>query len=132
MFGVKATVVDEMHKVSGAKDRAKFENIRHAAFRIAKDAKASIVKSSEPSEPGSPPTTRGRGGKNLRGAIFTSADKESAVIGPRASYVGDVGAAHEFGESRKGDDFDERPFMRPALENNLDRFASDWQGSIGS
>jgi len=125
-------VVEAVRKVSGAVERAKFENFRHAGFRISKDAKASIKKSGEPSEPGQPPTTRGKGGHNLRGAIFTNADKESVIVGPRASFVGDAGHAHEFGAPRGSDEFSERPFMLPALLNNIDRFAADWQHSIGS
>ena len=131
MIGATTKVEVNTQRIVEAAKRSTFENLRHAAFRISKDAKASIVKSKEPSGQGDPPTTRGRGGHNLRGAIFVDADKESAIIGPRASFVGDSGEAHEFGKTRKGDQFDERPFMGPALERNLDRFASDWGGSIG-
>lgn len=112
-------------------DRTTFRSIRSAAFAISRTAKASIEKSDKPSDPGSPPATRGRGGHNLRGAIFVDADTDSAVIGPRASIVGDVGAAHEFGGTYKGDKFDERSFMGPALEANLDRFARGWSGQVG-
>lgn len=114
-----------------AVDRVTFRSIRSAAFGISRTAKASIVKSPKASAPGSPPATRGQGGKNLRGAIFVDADRESGIIGPRFSVVGDVGEAHEFGKSRKGDKFDERPFMLPALEENLDRFAQEWAGQVG-
>jgi hypothetical protein len=30
----------------------------------------------------------------------------------------------------RGHEYPERPFMAPALEKNLDRFAGDWAGSI--
>lgn len=131
MISADAQVQPRMDRVQRSADRATFQNLHHAAFAISRDAKASIEKSGEPSEPGSPPTTRGKGGKNLRGAIFTDANMESAIIGPRASFVGDVGEAHEFGEDRKGDSFPERRFMQPALERNLDRFAYGMRGSIG-
>ncbi len=131
MFGMTIKVEPKFEQVQKAADDATYRNIRHAAFSISKAAKASIIKSDEPSDPGSPPTTRGQGGHNLRGAIFTSADKDSAIIGPRASYVGIAGEVHEFGKSREGQDFPPRPFMEPALTGAIPRFASDWQGSIG-
>jgi hypothetical protein len=31
----------------------------------------------------------------------------------------------------RGHEYPERPYMAPALEKNLDRFAGDWAGSIG-
>jgi len=67
-------------------------------------------------------------------AIVYDNDKESdtAVIGPRESVVGTSGEAHEFGGDYKGQDFPERPFMGPALDKNIDRFASSFAGSIGS
>jgi len=131
MFGATAKVEVNTRKIADAADRATYRNLRHAAFSISKAAKLSIVKSPEPSTPGSPPTTRGKGGHNLRGAIFTDATQDSAIIGPRFSYVGDAGEAHEFGKRRKGDDFAERSFMKPALDQNIDRFANEWRGSIG-
>lgn len=131
MFGMKATTQNNFGRVARAASDATYRNIRHAAFSIGKAAKGLIKKSSEPSDAGDPPTTRAKGGKNLRGAIFTAADKDSALIGPRESWVGDVGEAHEFGVPREGDRFPERPFMNPALMMSIPRFAKDWEGSIG-
>lgn len=118
-------------RVERAADDATYRNLRRAGFAISNDAKDSIITSPEPSDPGSPPTTRGQGRNNLRSAIFVDATADEVIIGPRFSYVGDSGEAHEFGKSRKGDDFDERSFMGPALGRNISRFADDWQGSIG-
>lgn len=131
MIGFTFNSEPQFQRIQKAADDATFRSLRSAAFAISRTAKQSIKTSREASLPGEPPTTRGRGGKNIRGSIFTDADRETAVIGPRFSFVGDVGEAHEFGKSRKGDDFPERPFMQPALEENLSRFARDWQGSIG-
>ena len=131
MFGFAAKTEDTTDRVKQAANKATFENSRHGLFRISKDAKASIKKRKTPSKPGEPPTTRGRGGHNLRGAIFVAADKEFGIAGPRASVVGEAGEAHEFGGEYRGDQFDERSFMGPALEANMDRFASDWANSIG-
>jgi phage gpG-like protein len=131
MIDIKATVEPQMQKVQQAADKAAYRNFRHAGFSIAKAAKALIVKSPDPSKPGSPPTTRGKARKSLKSAIFTNSDKESAMIGPRASFVGTSGEVHEFGKSRGGEQFPQRSFMGPALQASLPRFAADWQGSIG-
>lgn len=131
MFGMSVKLEDLTRNVVKATDRAAFRNFSHAAARISKDVKASIEKDDDPSEPGEPPHTRGRGGHNLRGAIRFDATKEDAVIGPLASYVGQAGAAHEFGGEFRGQTFPARPFMEPALLANLDRFANEWEGSIG-
>ena len=82
-----------------------------------------------PSVPGQPPHTHK--GTYLRRAVRWDADKTSAVIGPMASIVDQAGAVHEFGQVRLGTDYPERPFMLPALERALPRFAGQWQGSVG-
>ena len=68
-----------------AEKKATFETLRHAAFAIRKTAAGSIDKSDQPSLEGQPPHTRGRGGHNLRGAIWVVVQRQfdSAVIGPR-------------------------------------------------
>ncbi|MCI0361639.1 MAG: hypothetical protein L0211_24410 [Planctomycetaceae bacterium] len=130
MIGIDVQIVERFTRVKAAADRAAFRNLGHAAASISKTAKASIERSDEPSDPGQPPHSRRA---QLPRAIRFDVDKgkQEAVIGPRASIVGESGAAHELGEVFHGQDFDERPFMLPALEDNLDRFASDWAGSIG-
>lgn len=131
MIGFNAKSSFSAAPIQAAANKASFENIRHASFSLAKDAKSTIDKSDSPSEPGETPHTKGKKGHNLKGAIFTSVQKDSGLIGPRASFVGDAGALHEFGERREGEDFDERPFMGPALDRAIPRFAQDWAGSIG-
>lgn len=132
MFGFNTNVEASVKPVEDAAEKATFNNLRHAGFSISKRAKQSIEKGSEPSEPGKPPRTRGRGRANIRAAIFTNYDRntDSTIIGPRASYVGDSMRAHEFGETYRGVDYDERPVMEPALQASIGRFAADWQGTI--
>lgn len=124
-----AQIEDTTLRVTDAAERATFRNLGHAAARISKDAKASLVTALGPSDPGEPPHTHQ--GAFLRRAVRYAADKEEAVIGPQASIVGESGRAHELGEDFHGQAFPERPFMGPALEANEDRFASDFAGSIG-
>ena len=129
MIGIAVQLVDRISHVQKAADQAGYRNLGHAAASLRKTAVASIERSDEPSDPGEPPHTR-RG--QLPRAIRFDVDrtKQEAVVGPRASVVGEAGAAHEFGEEFRGTDYDERPYMGPALDANLDRFAADWRGSI--
>jgi len=133
MFGMKSKVIDEHHKVAAAASRATYRNLFHAAASIRKTAIQSIERSPDPSEEGEPPHTRGfrRGG--LPEAILFEVElrDEQAVIGVDAGKLGRAGEPHEHGTRYKGDKFEARPFMGPALEANLDRFARGWAGSIG-
>lgn len=115
-------------RIEKAANKGAYRNFGHAAASIRKDAIASIETSPESSPAGSPPHTRRR---QLPNAIRYDADAEGAVIGPVFSVVGTAGEAHEIGGSYRGQIFPERPFMGPALNRNLDRFASGWAGSIG-
>lgn len=130
MFGLNIKTTNEMDKVAKAAERAAFRNLGHASNRIMKDARESIDTNEEPSAAGSPPHTKAKRGQNLRSAIRYDANKDDAYIGPIASAVGEVGRAHELGEEIHGQEFDERPFMLPALTKNLDRFHKDWKGAI--
>jgi hypothetical protein len=130
----RVKIVDETKRVENAAARSAFRSLGHAAGSIRKTAIASIEVSSDPSKPGEPPHTRpGKGGRALKRSIAYDVEqsKLSAVVGARASVVGESGRAHEVGGEFKGDAFEKRPFMVPALDEQLDRFASDWAGSIG-
>jgi hypothetical protein len=129
MIGAEVKTENQMRRVADALERAAFRNFGHAAARLSKDAKESLVTAPGPSEAGTPPHTHK--GAFLRRAVRYDATKEDAVIGPMGSIVGESGRAHELGEDFHGQLFDERSFMEPALEKNLDRFAADWAGSIG-
>jgi phage gpG-like protein len=128
MLGATVTkFVDHTKRVRDAADKAARRAFAKAAYRIFRDAQASIERSKEPSAPGTPPHTR-RG--QLKRAIRYDADKDGAVIGPLASMVGEAGAAHEFGGESRGGTFPERAYMAPALERELDQFAGEFSGSI--
>jgi len=140
MFGLSVRIEDYTQKVVQAAEKASFRNIPHAAAAIRKTAVESIVSAEGPSAPGSPPHTHTakvtKSGKQRKGelqrAIVYDYDRnsQSAVIGPRESVVGPSGAAHEFGGASRGETYPERPFMGPALQSNLSRFTSEFQGSI--
>jgi hypothetical protein len=129
MFSAVVTkLVNDFERVRREADRAARTVFAKAAFRIFRDAQASIERSSTPSAPGSPPHTK-RG--QLKRAIRYDATKDGAIIGPKASMVGTSGEAHEFGGSYRGESYPERSFMGPALSRELDKFAGEFSGSIG-
>jgi phage gpG-like protein len=130
MIGVQVKTENQTKRVAEAVERAAFKNLGHAAATIRRDAVESIVVAEGPSPPGTPPHTRRR---QLKRAIRFDYDcrDRSAVVGPMASMVGESGAAHELGGEFRGEQYPQRPFMVPAMERNLDRFAGDWAGSIG-
>lgn len=130
MIGADTKVTTNPSAVTKAVEKAAFKNFGHAAARIRKDAQALLIKAEGPSAPGAPPHTHAR--QFLKNAITFDNDKQAndAVIGPRFSRVGTSAKAHEMGGEYKGAEFPERKFMLPALEQNLDRFAGDWAGSV--
>lgn len=131
MLGFSTKIETRFKRVRDAADRAVFKNIRHAAFSIRKYVRESIKKSKTvASEPGNPVKTRGRRG-NVRNAIFVAADKDTAIIGPRYSFVGEAMYHHEFGKPRGKRRYPERPTTGPGLTANTDRFANSFAGSIG-
>jgi len=130
MISLSVKTEINMRKVTESVDRAAFTNLGHAAASIRKDVLESIERASGPSDPGTPPHTRR--GQIERAIVYDYDRKEmNAVVGPRFSIVGLAGAAHEFGGEFRGNEYPERAFMEPALERNIDRFAREWEGSIG-
>jgi hypothetical protein len=130
MIGIDIKTEDKTQRVTDATERATFRNLGHAVAAIRRDVVESIVVAEGPSPAGTPPHTRRR---QLKRAIRFANDRaaQEAVVGPMASIVGESGRAHEMGGEFRGHDFPERPYMAPALEKNLDRFAGDWQSAIG-
>jgi hypothetical protein len=56
--------------------------------------------------------------------------ENEAVIGPSKQNVGPTGKHHEFGVARGTSKFAERPFMKPALDESLERFVGQFKGSL--
>ena len=130
MFGFSFKSENNVAKVEKAVDRSVYRNIKHAALSIRKYIRESIKKSADPSDPGKPVATRGRRG-NVKNSVFAAIEPDSAIIGPRYSFVGDAMEAHEFGRTRYGIDYPERPTSGPGLTANQDRFAQSFAGSVG-
>lgn len=128
MISFSVKVEHRFERIASATEKAAFRNFGHAAASIRKTASRSIRRGKNASRPGQPPRTRDG---QLRRSLRFSVSEEDAIIGPRYSFVGEAGAAHEFGGSFRGQQYPARPFMLPALQENLGRFASEWRGSIG-
>jgi len=133
-LGVEVRLTSAIDQVQKQIEEKGTTSLSKAAFFVMRQAQASIKTSAEPSDPGEPPTTRGRGRKSLRAAIQYAVDgkENEAVIGPSKQNVGPTGKHHEFGIPRKTSKFVERPFMGPALEESLDRFVGQFKSSLVS
>lgn len=134
--------LDFRKQVQVALRKATYRNLGHAAASIRKAAVESIKPGEGPSPPGTPPHTQTqkvtkkgkvRKGQLPRAIVYTvDKEKQMALIGPRASVVGESAKAHEFGGQFKDETFPKRPFMGPALAAKKDGLASHWAGSLGS
>ena len=104
-------------------------SLGHAGAVIRLTARRSIRKRKGRSQPGTPPSTR-QGA--LRRAIVYAVEgnAERVVIGPDYAVVGDSARAHEFGGHYRGDRYERRPFMGPALLKTRDRLPEHWAGSV--
>lgn len=127
MLQVKATIHDQPDDVLNAVKSRVRDSMAHLAAKIRLAAQASIRTSKEPSPPGSPPHTREG---QLRRAIAFDVGDSDAIVGPRASVVGQIGELMEFGGEFFGREYEARPFMGPALEEAVDDFAGQWSGSL--
>ena len=131
MFGTTVKVENNFKRVAEKEKRGTAKSILHGAAIVRRVAQQSIVRTAKSmhSSPGSPVFTHQ--GTWFKRSILFAADKDIAVVGPSHSKVGEVGYYHEFGRTRRGTKFPERPTMGPALENSLHRFADGFRNSIG-
>lgn len=116
-------------RVRRAEERLATRGLFKASGFIRIVAKRSIRKRKKPSRPGSPPHTQT--GK-LRRAIRFDVDRirMESLIGPDAAIVGESAGAHEHGGNYKGDHYEQRAFMGPALEKSSDKTAQFFAGEF--
>lgn len=113
-------------------EREQERTIQRVMFRIGGIVRATASRSirrnrtGKPSPAGKPPRTRNG---LLRRAIRFKAEpsRRRVVIGPSGRIAGPVGGAHELGGRFRGERFDARPFMRPAVERNVEKIRELWQ-----
>jgi hypothetical protein len=158
MIGMAFRLHIDTKPLEKAVDKGAYKSFSHAAASIAKTGKAKIQRAPRVTSQQQKATKRDARGRFLKGsgkksrktrtipapvgqaphtksgqsrrAIRFEASKTGAVIGFRRSIIGEAMSAHEHGKRYKGTDFPQRPTMGPSLEENLNRFASSWQGSI--
>jgi len=118
-------------KVRRKTKRAGIENLGHAGAAIRLVARRSIRRRKKKSAAGQPPSTR-QGQVKRALAYKVEKEKDLVVVGPEEPVVGTSAAAHEHGGRYKGDRYEKRPFMGPALEETQPRLPRLWRGSVRS
>lgn len=132
MWSILTKIEFDARRVRQAMHRATIRSLGHAAALVRKIAQHSIryrKDRRQASPEGQPPYTHT---KRLPRAILYSVEQQEqrAVIGPDATKIGTVGAAHEHGGPFRGEHFDRRPFMGPALEKATPRLPEFWAHSV--
>lgn len=129
MVGVKATTKTDMLKVVRKAKQANITNLGHAGAAVRLTAARSIRKRKGPAPAGQPPHTHTR---RLPRAIKYAVEKQRqrVVIGTDVQSFGTAGRAHELGGQFRGQHYEKRPFMLPALEKNKSRLPRLWAASI--
>ena len=112
--------------------------------------KRKLLKSEQPSTPGSPPKTEAPARKLRKAILFElSPQKDDVAIGPTFGGFGKIGAIHEEGKTVVGKQFfnapdgrrrskkvlrtyPKRPFAKPALDKSTPRLPKLWANSVKS
>lgn len=129
MIGAKVKTKDETRRVLAKAKQGSFKSLGHAGAAIRLVARRSIRRRKKKSPTGRPPHTR-RGQLKRALKYHVERKKPSVVIGPEHAVVGESGKAHEHGGLYKGDRYDRRPFMGPALAEVQPRLPRLWAGSV--
>lgn len=129
MIGTNVKIVNKTRQAQKRVRDAHISSLGRAAATARIIARRSIRRRKKPAAAGRPPHSKT--GK-LRRAIKYKVDKQrqEAFIGPDVNDVGTSGRAHEHGGLYKGDRFDKRPFMGPALEALKPRLPDFWRNSV--
>ena len=127
MFDAETIAVEVADGLQGRLEAVAVRALNRTAFRVMTDARESIQITRTPSRPGQPPHSR-RGRLPQSIAFAVEDDQLTAFIGPRYSKVNRIGETMEFGGMFRGRNSAARPFMRPAMERNLDFFVASFGG----
>jgi hypothetical protein len=128
-MNVKVKTKWDGNKVKKPMEEATYKSLNQAAASLRLIAKRSIRKRKKPSPAGTPPSTQTS--RLPRSIVFFVDRKRSyAIVGPSYDLIGPAGAAHEQGGMLRGTDYDQRPFMVPAMEKIIPRLPSMWAASF--
>ena len=126
---MKAHTRFDRRKVAKASRDGSIKSLGHGAAAIRLVARRSIRRREGPSAPGKPPHTRK--GQIKRAILYKVENAEQrAVIGPEYSVIGPAAMAHEHGGKFRGEKYEPRPFMGPALVKVAPRLPKKWRGSV--
>lgn len=108
---------------------AAFRGLQRAGYLVSKEAADSIEISDKTSQPGRP--VHSRRGKSKR-AIRYEVDREAmaANVGFSGSIMGTTMAVHEHGGTERGQRYEPRPVMGPALERTINQLAGGFEDSL--
>jgi hypothetical protein len=129
MVKLKVKTRDQTKKVLSKAKKGNIKSLGHAGAAVRLTARRRIRRSKKPAAEGSPPHTR-RGQLKRAIAYAVEKDKGRVVIGPKQEIVGTSGKAHEFGGRYRDEQYEQRPFMGPALEKVQDRLPALWANSV--
>lgn len=129
MIDFKVETSSNMQAVVKKAKQGSFKSLGHAGAVIRLAVRRSIRRRKKASTPGTPPNTQTG---QLRESIRYAVDGPSGtvVIGPSRADIDEIGRVHEFGGPFRGRSYPERPFMGPALQQNLQRIPREWRGIV--
>ena len=118
---MKAAMKIEPNRIKKPVQQAKFRGVQNALAFIYTVARRMVKRRKNPSKPGEPLHTQTGDLKNAFALDFDNQEKDTGVVGARASIVGPILGAHEKGGSFRGQQYPARPVMGPAFQRALPR-----------
>ena len=115
----------DTEKIKRKVRKANIESLSGTGAYIRRVARNKIIQSPNSAPVGSAPHSR-RG--QLKKSLLFGVDRQrnSVVIGPAASLIGQSMVAHEYGKER----YPRRPLMGPSLQQSRSRLPAMWADSV--
>lgn len=118
----------DSRKLEQAVKFANFRNLGQAGAIVRKLGAKSLKKSPRKSAAGTPPNTRK--GALPKAILYAVEEGRRVVVGPAYHLMKNAGRAHEKGGKFRGDVYEKRPFMVPALLRVRSQIPSIWRDSV--
>jgi len=141
MIGFRVKFKVNFKRLAKRVRRGSIKSMGQAGALVYKVARNSIRRRKGPSTPGTAPHTRTKSQEKkarrfggLKDSLRFEVERRffggSVVIGPTPRLAGTSGQAHEFGGSYRGQRFEKRPFMGPALQRSLPKIPREWKNIV--